>query len=47
MTRTEALKHPHAETLLNGRCVGHLELDPQHGTVLVMDWHADDCEHVK
>lgn len=48
MTRAEALALPHAEPLLNGRCVGHIELDERYGTVLVMDWHdPDGCEHVQ
>lgn len=47
MTRAEALAFPHAEVLLNGRCVGHLELDDKWGTVLVMSWHDPaGCEHL-
>lgn len=47
MTRDEAMAIPHAEPLLNGRCVGHLELDERYGTVLVMDWHdPGGCEHL-
>lgn len=46
MTRAEALRELHAESLLNGRCIGRTEYDPKVGTVLVMTWHDPaGCEH--
>jgi hypothetical protein len=44
--RAAALALRGAEPLMNGRCVGHVELDERFGTVLVMDWHDPaGCEH--
>lgn len=45
-SRADALARPGAEVLMNGRCVGHLEYDQRYGTCLVMDWHAESCEHL-
>lgn len=42
MTRADALRLPHAEPLLNGRCVGQVFLDETTGGTCLRVVH---CEH--
>jgi hypothetical protein len=45
-TQADALRQPHAELALNGRCVIALEATTGGGTTMVYLWHAEGCEHV-
>lgn len=45
-TQAEALREPHTEVSLNGRCVGQLYWDEKYGTSLQFIWHdPKGCEH--